>query len=74
MTKEYKVGRKNIGPIYGLKKFIEENPAPQGNDIKENRKYAARALPIALYNLACTVGAGVGVAGAVYKGIEALLQ
>jgi hypothetical protein len=70
----YKVGLENLVPIYGLKKFIDENPTPEGDNIEENKRYVSIALPLALYNLACIVGAGVGVAGAIYKGIETILQ
>ena len=70
MKNEYKVGVRNLIPLYGLKKFINENPAPSGQDISENRVYALRALPISLYNLAFTFG----MAGMVAKGLETLLK
>ncbi len=70
MEKRYKIGMKNLIPLYGLKKFIDENPIPTGDNLHENRGYALRALPLGVYNLACTIGMAVGTVA----GLEALLK
>ena len=74
---KYKVGLANLIPVYGLDKFAKENPGPKIGGTWEAKKYAAIALPIATYHLACIVGAGMVVAGAVMgglKGLEALVK
>ena len=72
--KKYTIKVKYLVPIRGFGKFLDENPAPNGENIHENRKYALRALPLAMYHLACTLGMATAVGIGIHKGLEVLIN
>ena len=70
MKTEYKLGLKNLIPLYGLKKFIDENPEPSRKDREEANRYDVRGLTLLGYNIACGVGLTIGI----FEGLEKLLN